>query len=76
MVTHTILSAQEITSLRLMIEQEFPFDAALQEVHLARKVMARQAEMLGLSYFEYLKQLAQQKRNNLTKPYHHLAVAN
>jgi hypothetical protein len=65
MVTYTILSAQEISSLRLMIEQEFPFDAALQEVHLARKVMARQAEILGLSYFEYLKQLAQQKQSNL-----------
>jgi len=66
MITHTILSAQEITSLRLMIEQEFPFDAALQEVHLARKVMARQAEILGLSYFEYLKQLVQHRRNNPT----------
>ncbi len=36
------------------VEREFPSDPALQQVHIARKLIAKQAENIGISLFEYL----------------------
>ncbi|MCX5914912.1 MAG: hypothetical protein NTV04_23625 [Deltaproteobacteria bacterium] len=46
---------REIEKIRKMVEKEFPNDPALQQVHIARKVLSREAEIAGLSFIEYIK---------------------
>ncbi len=50
-----MLDEQEINKIRKVIEQEFPNDIALQQIHIARKIIAREAEMKGLKYLDYIK---------------------
>ena len=51
---------QEMEAIRKMVEAEFPEDPALQQVHIARKIIAREAESEGLSFLEYVKSLEKQ----------------
>ncbi len=37
------------------IEREFPGDPALQQIHIARKLISREAKEKGLSFQEYIK---------------------
>jgi hypothetical protein len=37
------------------VKEEFSYDPALQQVHIARKVIAKEAEYEGLRYLEYVK---------------------
>lgn len=41
--------------IRKEIEREFPNDLALQQVHVARKILSKEAEKKGLQYLEYIK---------------------
>ncbi len=41
-------------------EEEFQGDPALQQIHIARKIIAKEAELEGLTYIEYIKKLRQQ----------------
>jgi len=52
-----MLDKQEINKIRKDIEQEFPNDIALQQIHIARKILAREAEIKGLKYLDYIKLL-------------------
>ena len=45
----------ELKEIRDKVKNEFPNDPALQEVHFARKVLAREAENSGQSFLEYVK---------------------
>jgi hypothetical protein len=45
----------EMDEIRKMVEEEFPDDPALQQVHIARKIIAKEAELEGLSFLEYIK---------------------
>ncbi len=45
------------------IEKEFPDDPALQQIHIARKLISQEAEQSGLSYFEFLQTMVQKIRN-------------
>ena len=49
------LSPGELKEIRDKVKSEFPNDPALQEVHFARKVLAREAENSGQSFLEYVK---------------------
>ena len=49
------ITEKYMKEVRKMIEAEFPDDPALQQVHIARKVIAREAELEGLSFLEYIK---------------------
>ncbi|MGQ9723693.1 MAG: hypothetical protein ACUVXA_20530 [Candidatus Jordarchaeum sp.] len=51
------LSEKEIEKIKRVVEEEFPNDPALQQVHIARKIIAKEAELEGLSFFEYVKLL-------------------
>ena len=51
MVEHGV---KEVEEIRKEVESEFPDDPALQEIHIARKIIAREAEKEGLSYLEYI----------------------
>jgi len=46
---------REIEKIRKMVEKDFPDDPALQQIHIARKVLSREAEIAGLSFIEYIK---------------------
>lgn len=43
--------------IKMMVEEEFPNDPALQQVHIARKIIAKEAELQGLSFLEYIRSL-------------------
>ena len=53
---------KEIERIAKMAEKEFPQDPALQQVHIARKVISKEAELAGLSFIDYIKNLAEQAR--------------
>ena len=52
-----MLDEGEINKIKKDIEKEFPNDFALQQIHIARKIIAREAEMKGLKYLDYIKLL-------------------
>ena len=52
-----MLEESEIEKIKEEIIKEFPNDFALQQVHIARKIISREAELKGISYLEYIKQL-------------------
>jgi len=49
-----------------MVEEEFPNDPALQQVHIARKIIAKEAELKGLGFLEYIKSLRKQVQDEST----------
>ncbi|RZN37556.1 MAG: hypothetical protein EFT35_06000 [Methanophagales archaeon ANME-1-THS] len=51
---------KDIEEIRRAVEKEFPDDPALQQVHIARKIIAKEAQLEGVSFFEYLKLLGKQ----------------
>ena len=50
-----ILDKEEIEKIKKEIELEFPDDFALQQIHIARKIIAKEAEKKGLKYLDYIK---------------------
>jgi hypothetical protein len=44
-----------VDSFKGIVEEEFPEDPALQQIHVARKIIAKEAELKGLTFFEYIK---------------------
>jgi len=55
------ITEKEIEEIREKVKKEFPDDPALQQVHIARKILSKEAENKGLSFFEYIKLLRKQK---------------
>lgn len=49
------LTKEELEEIKEMVIEEFPDDPALQQVHMARKIIAKEAENEGLDYLEYIK---------------------
>ena len=54
------IKEKDIEEIRRAVEKEFTDDPALQQVHIARKIIAKEAQLEGLSFFEYLKLLGKQ----------------
>ena len=54
---------KDFEEIRRAVEAEFPDDPALQQVHIARKIIAKEAEFEGLSFLEYIKLLGKQVKN-------------
>jgi len=52
------LRPEEIEEIRAAVAREFPNDSALQSVHVARKLLARGAELQGVSYLEHVRSIA------------------
>ena len=57
------IKEKDIEEIRRMVEKEFPDDPALQQVHIARKIIAKEAEYEGLSFLEYVKLLGKRIKN-------------
>ena len=51
-----MLEKEELEKIQKEIECEFPNDFAMQQVHIVRKIIAKEAEKKGLTYLEYIKQ--------------------
>jgi len=57
------ITEKEIEGIKKMVEVEFPDDPALQQVHIARKIIAKEAELEGLSFLEYIKSLGKKVKD-------------
>jgi len=57
------IKEEDIENIRKSVEKEFPEDPALQQVHIARKIIAKEAQLEGLSLFEYVKLLGKRVKN-------------
>lgn len=57
------IKEKDIEEIRRAVEEEFPDDPALQQVHIARKILAKEAEFKGLSFLEYIRSLGKQVKN-------------
>ena len=55
------ISKAELKRIRAAVEKEFPNDPALQQVHIARKILSREAEKEGLSFGEYIMKRSRRK---------------
>ena len=52
-----MLKVQDSEKIREEIEREFPNDFALQQIHIARRIIAKEAELKNLKYIDYIKLL-------------------
>lgn len=59
------LKENDIKKIKKIVEEEFPNDPALQQVHIARKIIAKEAELKGMSFLEYIQSL----RNQIQEEY-------
>jgi hypothetical protein len=50
----TKISQKELKRIQRMVAREFPNDPALQQVHIARKIIAHEAELRGMTFPEYI----------------------
>ena len=57
------IKEKEIKGIRIAVEKEFLEDPALQQVHIARKFIAKEAESDGLSILEYIRIVGKQVKN-------------
>ena len=57
------IKEKDIEEIRRAVENEFPDDPALQQVHISRKIIAKEAQLEGLSFFEYIKLLGKRVKN-------------
>ncbi len=48
------LSKKELQKIVQEVEREFPDDPALQQVHIARKIIACKADLSGISFLDYM----------------------
>ena len=49
------ITKEDIEKIRQFVDKEFPHDPALQQVHILRKIIAREAELEGMSFLEYIR---------------------
>jgi hypothetical protein len=57
------IKEKDIEEIRRAVEKEFPEDPALQQVHIARKIIAKEAQLEELSFLEYIKLVRKQAKN-------------
>ncbi|MHA1143135.1 MAG: hypothetical protein ACTSRW_00170 [Candidatus Helarchaeota archaeon] len=53
----------ELKEIKKLIETEFVDDPALQQVHIARKIIQMEAKSEGLSFFEFVKKQIKQMKS-------------
>jgi hypothetical protein len=52
-----MLDKNEIKKIKKQVKEEFLYDMALQQIHIARKILAKEAEFKGMSYLEYIRSI-------------------
>lgn len=53
----TKLSMTELKEIRKTVASEFPNDPALQQIHIAQRLIARQAASMGMTIPDYIRSL-------------------
>jgi len=53
---------ERIEEIKRDVEREFPNDFALQQVHIARKLLAEEAKEKGINFLEYIKMWAKEAK--------------
>ena len=61
------ITKEDIEKIRQFMEKEFPHDPALQQVHISRKIIAREAELEGMSFLEYVRSQRKKQEKSLQK---------
>jgi hypothetical protein len=51
----TNISDEQLKEIAQKIEKEFPNDPALQQVHIARKIIDLEATLAGMDFWYYVK---------------------
>jgi hypothetical protein len=51
-----------IRQIKKAVAEEFPDDPAMQQVHVARKILAKEAQVQRLGFVEYVKSLRKEVR--------------
>jgi len=49
----------ELNPVKSLKDFKFPNDPIMQQVHIARKIIAKKAEKKGLTYLEYIKKISE-----------------
>jgi len=49
------MKKERVEEIKRDVEREFPNDFALQQVHIARKLLAEEAKEKGINFWEYIK---------------------
>ena len=49
------MEKERVEEIKRDVEREFPNDFALQQVHIARKLLAEEAKEKGINFWEYIK---------------------
>ena len=49
------MEKERIEKIKREVEREFPSDFALQQVHMARKLLAEEAKEKEINFWEYIK---------------------
>ena len=49
------MEKERVEEIKRDVEREFPNDFALQQVHIARKLLAEEAKEKGVNFWEYIK---------------------
>ncbi|OAD18844.1 hypothetical protein THIOM_005555 [Candidatus Thiomargarita nelsonii] len=57
--TETFLTPKEMATIRQQVVLELPYDNALQEVYVSRRILAMEAKQLGMDYLSYIRQFNQ-----------------
>ena len=57
------ITGKEIEKIKKAVKGEFPNDPVLQQVHIARKIIAKEAKHAGLSFLGYIKSLRKQVKD-------------
>jgi len=58
--TETFITPKEMATIRQQVALELPYDNALQEVYISRKILAMEAKQLGMDYLSYIRQIHKQ----------------
>ena len=61
MIGMSRLSKAEMRKMEAAIRREFPGDPALQQVHLARRILSKEAELEGMTFLEYVRKVNSEK---------------
>jgi len=54
---------ERVEEIKRDVEREFPNDFALQQVHIARKLLAEEAKEKGVNFWAYIKMQAKEAKD-------------
>jgi hypothetical protein len=56
------MEKERVEEIQKEVEKEFPGDFALQQVHMARKLLAEEAKEKGINFVDYIKMQVRKKK--------------